>query len=278
MNIIRQNLRKVGSGITRVIQPHPVELQEIQGKAGRLHYLDPHARTYRELHAGSEAHVAHHALALTLRQGPGDHLKIRCPIKAETTLVDPKQAREIVLSVFEPNIKKLVYTFSRRRKIVCPEKVEDLTQKARMKVVTKAGLWKGDSAFTTWLHRVVLNVVIDGSRREPQQRRVALETDVDFFAGGFSLDSSRPSASTDTEGDSQIILKSIDKLSPKLREIILLSIQYETLQEMAAALNVPIGTVKSRLSRARTTLVQFLPDAQRAALSKLDEATDKDTP
>lgn len=149
------------------------------------------------------------------------------------------------------------------------EDAYDMTQEAFLKAYRSLRSFKGDSSFGTWMYRVATNVCLDELRR--RKRRIV----------AFSLD--EPLATTDGDGvDKEIkdtsltpdliyekqefstyIQNLIDQLKPEHKTVIVLrDIMELSYEEIAATLNCSIGTVKSRLSRARTSLKKKFPERE----------------
>ena len=140
----------------------------------------------------------------------------------------------------------------------------DVTQDVFLKLMDKVGQFRGQSDFSTWLHRFAANACVDRTRR-----RWWRMTTVD----PVGLDQ-RPSASSHEEDylkaeTARSIQEAIAELTPKIRVAIVLryfsDLSYE---EMAAALNCSEGTVASRLSRGHQVLARRL---RRASMSALGE-------
>ena len=126
----------------------------------------------------------------------------------------------------------------------------DVTQQVFVKLMTDFEHFRGDSAFSTWLYRLVVNTCIDTSRK---RRHSAVQIEKSVFeavaaAGSHEEDLARKQIANS-------IQTAISALPQKFRIAILLR-YFEDLsyQEMASALNCSIGTVASRLSRGHRLL------------------------
>ncbi len=127
---------------------------------------------------------------------------------------------------------------------------EDLAQEAFIRAFGGLGRFRGDCAFYTWLFGVLLNVYRRWMRRRArvQQRVVHAETD---SADPAPLPDRRAAASDELER----ALSVIDHLPPKLREVLVLRhLEEMSYVEMARAVGCRVGTVRSRLHRARELL------------------------
>ena len=127
---------------------------------------------------------------------------------------------------------------------------DELTQETFVRVWERLGSFRGDSAFTTWLHRVTVNVVIAGlrSRGRWRERFAASEaedlgTAVPAFSAGGDLDLER----------------AIARLSPQARLVFVLhDVEGYQHGEIAELTGVAVGTSKAHLHRARRLLREDL--------------------
>jgi RNA polymerase sigma-70 factor (ECF subfamily) len=131
------------------------------------------------------------------------------------------------------------------------EDAEDATQRALLKALGARGRFRGDSQLYTWLYRILVNQCKDRykSRGRAQRTFVEMPPEAEAMAA-----SSAPSAQELLEEaeQSQLVRRAIAQLPPRLREILVLR-HYEELpyDEIARVLGCPVGTVRSRLSKAR---------------------------
>ena len=140
----------------------------------------------------------------------------------------------------------------------------DVTQLVFMKLMTEIAGFRGDSRFSTWLHRLVVNACMDGQRRE---KSGALATDpavLDARAGPAAYEDAVEQADV-----ARSIQTAIDRLPPQFRLVVLLryfdDLSYE---EIAEALNCSIGTVASRLNRGHRMLAETLAPLKAIVSSK----------
>jgi RNA polymerase sigma-70 factor (ECF subfamily) len=146
----------------------------------------------------------------------------------------------------------------------------DLLQDAFLKAYRKLGDFHGDSSFYTWIYRIAVNLALS-ERRRPSRRRAWIALD---RRGPGAIDPSDDPARTDPgrgldrEERDQIIQKALDRLSPDYRTIVVMKdIDGQRYEEIAETLGIPVGTVRSRLHRARGELRELLrgvldPDPQ----------------
>ncbi|HTA44704.1 MAG TPA: sigma-70 family RNA polymerase sigma factor [Bryobacteraceae bacterium] len=142
---------------------------------------------------------------------------------------------------------------------------QDLTQEVFLRVYRSLGSFRSaEGSFATWLARLTRNLLIDHYRRTRNERITdSIEEQVPGTEGGrteekFKSDSRSDSAVAGREA-SELLQTALGKLSPELREtIILRDLQEMEYREIADVLAIPEGTVKSRLNRGRAELARLL--------------------
>ena len=136
--------------------------------------------------------------------------------------------------------------------------VQDVSQETFIKAYRAIPNFRGESAFYTWLYRIAVNTaknhLVSKSRRPPN-------IDVDIDDGEFQnnsavlRDNESPQASLATSQMEQVIFRSIENLPSELRIAVTLrefdGLSYE---EIAKIMNCPVGTVRSRIFRAREAI------------------------
>ena len=127
---------------------------------------------------------------------------------------------------------------------------EDLVQETLMGAVTSAGKFRGESSVRTWLVRILVNKVRMWRRSGEKHKGT---TALDVSPAGEPASAGRsPGAAVDAKLD---LTQMLAQLSPEHRQVIILrELQGMSYEEMARALDVPRGTVESRLHRAREEL------------------------
>jgi len=140
------------------------------------------------------------------------------------------------------------------------EDAQDVVQEAFLNAYQSLRLFKGDAQFFTWLYRIAVNSAISLRRK----RRVVLTTDTPP-AGRVILEPmddsefTNPSHALERAEDERRLQNALNRLTPEYRTVLVLKeIEGLKYEEIAAALQVPIGTVRSRLHRARLELRQQL--------------------
>lgn len=133
-----------------------------------------------------------------------------------------------------------------------PDAALDLTQDTFLRAYQSLERWRPDALFKTWLFRIARNIAFDRLRREKLVAFVALDEDFpqqeDPAAG--------PDAVLETAQRYRLLEAALAKLPAEQREILLLrEIEEMTYDEIALVLELNLGTVKSRIARARTALL-----------------------
>lgn len=137
-----------------------------------------------------------------------------------------------------------------------PEEAADALQDALISAHQRAGQFRGDSAVTTWLHRIVVNASLDRLRRRAARPSQALPDDLDELPGAAVADPSDHIAERETQ---LAVTDALAALPPDQREAILLvDVEGWSVEDAARLLNCPVGTVKSRCFRGRAKLAKQL--------------------
>lgn len=135
-----------------------------------------------------------------------------------------------------------------------PDSAEDVTQEAFLAVWRALPEFRGDCRFSTWLYRLVSNAAIDCLRREKKHRDTGDVDDLELPDGGPS-----PQEQAERSDTRDAVRRALDRLSPEHRQVLLLRFMQELdYGEIARALNVSEGTVKSRINRAKSKLREVL--------------------
>lgn len=141
------------------------------------------------------------------------------------------------------------------RTLCDPDEAADALQDAMLSAFRNASSFRGDSAVTTWLHRVVVNACLDRIRRRAVRAADPLPDD-DRVAELGSTTRSDPAELQEMRLD---ILSALGSLNPDQRAaIVLVDMEGYSVDEAAAILGCPPGTIKSRCARGRAKLVPLL--------------------
>ncbi len=159
-----------------------------------------------------------------------------------------------------PRVYNLAY-----RMVNNTDDAQDIAQEAFLRVYQALPSFKGDAAFSTWLYRIVVNACYDELKR--RGRRPATFSDLE-------TDDGTPTTDTLTTGESAedrlltrerqgVVQAAIRALPEPFRLVLVLyDVQGVSYQEIADILHTNIGTVKSRLNRARNQLREKLAEAR----------------
>jgi RNA polymerase sigma-70 factor (ECF subfamily) len=161
--------------------------------------------------------------------------------------------------------EELVQTHTRRVYAICfrftnrENQAQDLTQDVFLRVFKTLGSFRaGEGSFTVWLTRLTRNLLIDHYRRSKLERATDSIEDQLPILEQTALHGRTDGLVASREA-SECLQAALQKLSPELREaVILRDLEELEYREIAKILNVPEGTVKSRLNRGRAELARVL--------------------
>jgi RNA polymerase sigma-70 factor (ECF subfamily) len=161
---------------------------------------------------------------------------------------------------YQHKVVKLVLRYVRD-----PAEAEDIAQEAFIKAYRALPRFRGDSAFYTWLYRIAINTaknVLASRGRSPIQYEVDRSDDDDNYDVVANLkDTATPEALALTEEIRSTVTAAIDALPEDLRTAIQLrELEGLSYEEIAAAMECPVGTVRSRIFRAREAIDARLRD------------------
>lgn len=162
--------------------------------------------------------------------------------------------------------EKLVYN-SVRLKISSAEDALDVSQNVFIKLWRSIGSYRGDCRFSTWVYKICQNACLDFLRHQKATATEAIPTYTDKDGDEIELEFADESVGASPERMAErrekvmLVRDAMTKLSPDAREIIVLrdmeGYSYEAIAEMKG---LEVGTVKSRLNRARLQLKAFLSE------------------
>jgi RNA polymerase sigma-70 factor (ECF subfamily) len=138
-----------------------------------------------------------------------------------------------------------------------PDLAGDATQDAYVRAYTSLNRFRGSSSFSTWLYRIVVNVSLDALRRrsrspEPLSALSDDETEREFDVVDESPD---PGATVESRERRRLVFRALQQLGGDHRAVLVLfDLNGFSYDEIAEILGIPLGTVKSRLNRARLAL------------------------
>ncbi len=146
------------------------------------------------------------------------------------------------------------------------QEAEDLTQEVFLRAWRGIGSFSGSSKFTTWLYRISINFFIQEQRKRHARKRSGRTFSLDAPVGNTenlyinpaSKDPGPLKKAISAELE-KAIYEGIEELPGEMRTIIVLrDMQDKSYEEIAEILDIPVGTVRSRLHRARTRLKERL--------------------
>ena len=169
-----------------------------------------------------------------------------------------KRAFELLVEKYQRKLGRLLARFIRD-----PAEVEDVTQEAFIKAYRALPAFRGDSAFYTWLYRIGINTaknyLMALGRRAPTSTEVEAE-DAEGFEDGEQLrDINTPESVLLSTEIARTVNATIDELPEELRTAIQLrEIEGMSYEDIARIMDCPIGTVRSRIFRAREAIAERL--------------------
>lgn len=158
-----------------------------------------------------------------------------------------ESAFRIVVERYQEKIRNLIYSIFSE-----PELVDDLAQEVFIKAYEGLPHFRFQSSLYTWLYRIAVNRSRDEMRKRKIRKWLSLNAMMESRDAEFHQKMTTQPASTDAQ---EIVSKGLQQLPEKFRiAIILKDIEGLSYEQMAEVMQCEIGTVKSRLSRARSML------------------------
>jgi RNA polymerase sigma-70 factor, ECF subfamily len=169
-----------------------------------------------------------------------------------------KQAFSLLVEKYQRKLARLLSRFIRD-----PAEVEDVTQEAFIKAYRALPAFRGDSAFYTWLYRIGINTaknyLMALGRRAPTSTEVEAEDAEGFDEGEQLRDINTPESLLLSSEIAETVNATIEKLPEELRKAIQMrEIEGMSYEDIAQAMDCPIGTVRSRIFRAREAIAEQL--------------------
>jgi len=139
----------------------------------------------------------------------------------------------------------------------------DVAQEAFIKVYLNLSKFKGNSKFSTWVHRIATNACLDEIKKRSKIKTFSMSENVELDDGEMVRDFEDLSANVESNFERDEQLKAVNKAIAALPEnhrmvIAMRDINNMSYEDIAAALKCSEGTVKSRISRAREALYKML--------------------
>jgi RNA polymerase sigma-70 factor (ECF subfamily) len=187
----------------------------------------------------------------------------------DRTLVDRSRRGDMraygaLVAKYQERIYNLIYRMCSRR-----ADVEELAQETFLKALERIGQFRGNSQFYTWLFRIAVNLTISHRRRAGRIRFHSMTGPEEYDEVGSDSLTARLAQRRDAPPDrsamageaSGRIAQALDELDEEFRIVVALrDIEDMDYASIADVIGVPVGTVKSRLHRARGLLRQKLGD------------------
>jgi RNA polymerase sigma factor (sigma-70 family) len=181
-------------------------------------------------------------------------------VLVEQALAGRQSAFQELLNKYQEAIRRHIYRMVRDKKMV-----DDLVQESFIKAFTSIGSYSSDYAFSTWLYKIATNHTIDYLRRRklstisvdrPPGREDGDERPIELPDSTY-----RPDRHVMEDQQRQLIHEAIELLPEKYHRVIVMRHQQEmSYDEIAEALDLPLGTVKAHIFRARALLYRHLRD------------------
>jgi RNA polymerase sigma-70 factor, ECF subfamily len=166
-------------------------------------------------------------------------------------------AFNVLVLRYQHKVLKLVTRYLRD-----PVEAEDVAQEAFIKAYRALPSFRGESAFYTWLYRIAANTaknVLVSTRRRMVDYNLDLQDPEDYAAQALLKDGDTPEGMLLTEEIRQTVTEAIQKLPDDLREAITLrELEGLSYEEIAGVMECPVGTVRSRIFRAREAIDEKL--------------------
>ena len=186
------------------------------------------------------------------------------PREADAQLIEriqngDKQAFELLVAKYQRRVVRLI-----SRLVRDPAEQEDIAQEAFIKAYRAIPNFRGESAFYTWLYRIAVNTAKNYLASQGRRPRTVGEFQSDEDGESFGVDdvvedNNTPYAVLHSRQVAETVNKAIERLPSDLRMAVTLrEIEGLSYEEIAQAMDCPIGTVRSRIFRAREAIAQEL--------------------
>jgi RNA polymerase sigma-70 factor (ECF subfamily) len=167
-----------------------------------------------------------------------------------------KRAFELLVMKYQRKLARLL-----SRMVRDPAEIEDITQESFIKAYRALPQFRGESAFYTWLYRIAVNTaknyLVARGRRAPTTTEFSSEEAEGFEDAELLRDIATPEAELQTKQIANAVNKAVEALPEELRTAITLrEIEGLSYEEIAQMMDCPIGTVRSRIFRAREAIAE----------------------
>ncbi len=181
-----------------------------------------------------------------------------------------KAAFDALVLKYQHKVLKLVQRYVRN-----PAEAEDIAQEAFIKAYRALPAFRGDSAFYTWLYRIAINTAknsLVASRRRPVSYDLDLQDGSQVQAHARLSDSETPEALALTDEIRRTVNEAIEALPDDLRlAIVLRELEGLSYEDIARTMECPVGTVRSRIFRAREAIDRSLREVFDGGLGRIGD-------
>jgi RNA polymerase sigma-70 factor (ECF subfamily) len=192
--------------------------------------------------------------------------------QVEGRLAADKTAFDLLVRKYQHRVVKLVMRYMRD-----PADAEDVTQEAFIKAYRALPQFRGESAFYTWLYRIAINTAKNAAvarSRSPVEYDLDLQnSDESYELQARMADHDTPEALAMAEEIRLVVEAAIDSLPEELRTaIVLRELDGQSYEAIAATMACPVGTVRSRIFRAREVIDRRLLQVFEGGLGRVEES------
>jgi RNA polymerase sigma-70 factor (ECF subfamily) len=181
-----------------------------------------------------------------------------------------KAAFDALVLKYQHKVLKLVQRYVRN-----PAEAEDIAQEAFIKAYRALPAFRGDSAFYTWLYRIAINTAknsLVASRRRPVSYDLDLQDGAQVQAHARLSDGETPEALALTDEIRRTVNEAIEALPDDLRlAIVLRELEGLSYEDIARTMECPVGTVRSRIFRAREAIDRSLREVFDGGLGRIGD-------
>ena len=187
----------------------------------------------------------------------------------ETILIQKSQrgdmdAFEQLLLRYEKKVYTIAYKYMGNA-----EATSDLAQEALIKAYQSIGTFRGESSFGTWIGRITANKCLDELRKRKKMQTTSLDEEVNLEEGSvqkeIASEADTPEQHTIRQETVHYVQQKLNQMKEEYRMVLVLrELEGHSYEDIADMLNCSLGTVKSRISRARNYLKELvLADQQK---------------
>jgi RNA polymerase sigma-70 factor (ECF subfamily) len=179
----------------------------------------------------------------------------------ERALKGDSEAFNQLVAIHQEKVYRYAYRLTRNE-----SEAEDIVSEAFVRVFRALPQFKGRSSFQTWLYTIVTNCYYDLEKKKRARKQVSLEQpDRDNPTETSEIQFSDPEPGPDEEHEVDVLRQTLHRAIGRLPEhhkvmITLYHVEEISYEEISSVMQLPIGTVKSRLNRARLALRQILEE------------------